>query len=159
ASPTRTGVPAASPTPGASPTATTCAIQFSDVPSGNPFYANIRCLACRGIVSGYADGTFRWGNEVTRGQLAKIIAAPAAFAATIPSTQQTFADAPASNAFWLFIERLAAHGAISGYACGGPSEPCDAQNRPYVRWGADATRGQISKIDASAAHFTEPVPT
>ena len=30
-----------------------------------------------GIVSGYADGTFRWGNDVTRGQLAKIIAGAA----------------------------------------------------------------------------------
>jgi hypothetical protein len=30
-------------------------------------------LAARGIVSGYADGTFRPSNPATRGQIAKII--------------------------------------------------------------------------------------
>ena len=28
---------------------------------------------CHGVISGYSDGTFRPNNEVTRGQLAKII--------------------------------------------------------------------------------------
>src|SRR5690349_3380532 len=56
------GLPTTSPTP--------CVIQFTDVPSSNPFYPYVRCLACRGIVSGYADGTFRPGAAVTRGQLA-----------------------------------------------------------------------------------------
>ena len=64
---------------------------------------------------------------------------------------------PGSNAFWLFSERLAATGAVAGYACGGPGEPCDPGNRPYFRWGAPATRGQISKITATAAGLPDPV--
>jgi hypothetical protein len=47
---------------GPAPTPTACSIQFSDVPEGSTFYAYIRCLACRGVVSGYADGTFRPGG-------------------------------------------------------------------------------------------------
>jgi hypothetical protein len=124
----------------------------------NPFYIFIRCLACRQIVAGYADGTFRWGNNVTRGQLSKIIAGAANRAAPVPTTQQTFADVPASNPFWLWIERLAARGVISGYACGGPGEPCDPGTRPYFRPNADATRGQIAKITASAAQIPDPIP-
>jgi len=132
-------------------TATPCPIQFTDVPSTNPFYVFIRCLACRGIVSGYSDGTFRWGNEVTRGQLSKIISGAAGQNNSIPSSQQTFEDVPNSNVFWIFIERLAGVGAISGYTCGGAGEPCvPPGNRPYFRWGANATRGQMSKIAASA---------
>jgi hypothetical protein len=147
-------------TPGAATaTPTPCTIQFTDVDQNNPFYANIRCLACRGIVSGYADGTFRWGNDVTRGQLSKIIAGAADLQNAIPSTQQTFADVPSGNTFWLFIERLVETGAISGYSCGGPGEPCDPQNRAYFRWGANATRGQISKITAVAAGWNGPIPT
>ena len=133
-------------TPTATPAITPCPIQFSDVDQTNPFYGFIRCLACRNIVSGYSDGTFRWGAEVTRGQLAKIIAGAAGLSTNIPSSQQTFSDVPNTNVFWLFIEQLAGVGAISGYACGGPGEPCDPQSRPYFRWGANATRGQISKI-------------
>jgi hypothetical protein len=152
--------PSATPFGGsATPTATACAITFGDVDPSNPFYPFIRCLACRQIVSGYADGTFRWGNPVTRGQLAKIIAGAAGLGNTIPSTQQTFSDVPSTNPFWLFVERLVATGAISGYTCGGPGEPCDPQLRPYFRWTANATRGQIAKITAEAAQFSDPVPS
>ena len=44
------------------------------------------------------------------------------------------------------IQTAYAHGAISGYTCGGPGEACDSQNRPYFRQFNDATRGQIAKI-------------
>src|SRR5215212_8521089 len=67
-----------------------------------------------------------------------------------PSTQQTFEDVPGNNAFWVFIERLAGRGIISGYTCGGAGEPCvPPDNRPYFRWGATATRGQMAKIAAN----------
>src|SRR5438309_8027165 len=54
-------------------TATVCPMQFSDVPAGSTFYPYIRCLACRLIVNGYSDGTFRLNSNVTRGQLSKIV--------------------------------------------------------------------------------------
>ena len=104
-------------------------IQFTDVPATNPFYLFIRCLACRQIVSRYADGTFRPGNDVTRGSI-EILASAAGLTNAIPSTQQTFTDVPNSNPFWLFIERLAATGAISGYDCGGASGACDPPEPP-----------------------------
>jgi hypothetical protein len=133
---------------------------YWDVPPNSPFYGYIHCLACRGIVSGYADGSYHPGADVTRGQLAKIIANAAGLADPIPPTQQTFADVPLSNAFWLWVERLTAAGAISGYACGGAGEPCmPPDNLPYFRWGAPATRGQIAKIDALAAGYSDPIPT
>jgi hypothetical protein len=148
------------PPPNVTPTA--CALAFTDVDSGNPFYPYIRCLACRNIVSGYADGTFRPNNNVTRGQLAKILAQAAGLTDPIAAGQQTFEDVPggaAPHPFWLWIERLVAHGAISGYACGGPGEPCGLGHRPYFRPGANATRGQIAKIDAVAAQMADPVPS
>jgi hypothetical protein len=135
-----------------------CATSFSDVDGGNPFFLPIQCLACRGLVSGYADGTYRWGNSVTRGQLAKILANAAGFNDAIPTGQQTFADVAPSHPFWLWVERLTAHDAISGYTCGGPGEPCDSQQRPYFRPGADATRAQIARITAAAAQLADPVP-
>jgi hypothetical protein len=157
-------VPPATGTPGPPsvtvPPATTtpCALTFNDVDANHPFYPFIRCLACRGILSGYADGTFRPYADVTRGQLAKILANAAQFNDGIASTQQTFTDVPNTHAFWLWIERLGAHGAISGYTCGSPGEPCDPQQRPYFRPYSNATRGQIAKITAIAAQVQDPVP-
>jgi 5'-nucleotidase / UDP-sugar diphosphatase len=131
---------------------TTCPIQFSDVDENNTFYANVRCLACRGIVSGYSDGTFRPNNQVTRGQLAKMVSNSAGFNEVV--TGHTFEDVPPSNTFYEWIERLTTRGYMSGYACGGPGEPCTS-GRPYFRPFANATRGQTSKIVSNAAGFTE----
>jgi hypothetical protein len=140
------------------PTPTPCPVQFSDLPTSDPFYPFIRCLACRGVVAGYADGTFRPGASVTRGQVSKIVAAAAALGDPVPSTQQTFSDVPPSNPFWLWIERLAGREVISGYQCGGAGEPCDPQQRPYFRWGAALTRGQLAKIAANTVPWTDEIP-
>ena len=46
---------------------------FTDVPGGDTFYGYIETAYNHGIVSGYADGTFRPGNPATRGQISKIV--------------------------------------------------------------------------------------
>ncbi|HYO50117.1 MAG TPA: SBBP repeat-containing protein [Chloroflexia bacterium] len=167
-SPTRTATPTADAThtttaatstptitvvaPSSTPTA--CPIQFTDVPQGSTFYANIRCLACRGILGGYSDGTFRPNNDITRGQLSKIVANSAGF--NEPVTGRLFEDIPATHAFYTWIQRLASRGHIGGYPCGGAGEPCGVGNLPYFRPNANATRGQITKIVSNAAGFSEP---
>jgi predicted extracellular nuclease len=153
-----TAVPSDTPsaTPPAGTTPTVCPIQFSDVPVGSTFYEFIRCLACRGIINGYPDGTFRPNNNVTRGQLSKIVSNAAGF--NDPQTDQMFEDVPVGSAFFDYIGRLASRGYISGYPCGGPGEHCvPPGNLPYFRPNANATRGQIAKIVSNAAGFNEPV--
>jgi hypothetical protein len=137
-----------------SPTPTSCPIQFTDVPVGSTFYPFIRCLACRGIINGYPDNTFRPNNNVTRGQLSKIISNAAGF--IDPQTTQMFNDVPVGSTFFDFVGRLASRGYIGGYPCGGVGEPCvPPGNLPYFRPNNNATRGQISKIDSNAAGFSD----
>jgi hypothetical protein len=134
-----------------------CTTQFTDVPPDSTFHTFVMCLACRNIVSGYADGTFRPNANVTRGQLSKIVSNSAGYAETHP--EQTFEDVPVGSTFHEFIERLASRGHIAGYPCGGPGEPCNPPgNRSYFRPSADVTRGQTSKIAASAAALPDPPP-
>ena len=83
--------------------------------------------------------------------------APGADQPTAPLVQQ-FEDVPDSNPFAAFVNNLYIDNVISGYGCGGPGEPCDPQNRPYFRWGANATRGQISKIAAGSFYPNCQVP-
>lgn len=62
--------------PSASSTTTTTlrpAPSFSDVASGASYFAQITDLASRGIISGFADGTFRPGDSVSRQQFAKMV--------------------------------------------------------------------------------------
>jgi hypothetical protein len=135
---------------------------YEDVPAGSPFYAYINRLSNRGLVGGYTCGQmpgepcvgpgnrpyFRPNTGATRGQLAKIVATAAGI--NEPVTGQFYADVPATNPFYEWIERLTSRGVMGGYRCGsGPGEPCDDQDRPYFRWAADITRGQASKIVAN----------
>jgi hypothetical protein len=143
-----------SPTPTSSATPASCTIQFADVPEDSTFYVYIRCLACRGIVAGYDDNTFKPDSSVTRGQLAKIISNAANF--NDPPGSQLFEDVPSGSTFYDYVQRLGSRGFISGYDCGGPGEPCNSGNLPYFRPGNNATRGQISKIVSNAAGFSEP---
>jgi hypothetical protein len=132
-----------------------CPVQFSDVPDWSTFYQFVHCLACRNIISGYGDGTFRPNASVTRGQLAKIVSNAAGFAES--HSEQSFQDVPVGSTFYLFIERLASRDIVSGYACGGEGEPCIAPlNRPYFRPGANVTRGQSAKVVALVAALPDP---
>ena len=112
----------------------------------NTFYASIRCLACQGMVSGYSDGTFRPNNQVTRGQLAKIVSNVAGFS-ELP-TEQTFEDVPSTHTFYREIQRLASRNIMQGYPCGGVGEPC-VSGKPYFRPANNVTRGQSAKIVAN----------
>jgi hypothetical protein len=121
---------------------------------GDTFYEPIMCLACDGMMSGYPDSTFRPSNDITRGQLAKIVSNAAGFSEAV-GVDQTFEDVPIDSPFFMYVERVASRGIVSGYPCGGVGELCGAENRPYFRLGARATRGQISKIVSNAANFSE----
>ena len=72
-SPPPTATPTATATATSNVTPTACPIEFTDVPSTNTFYPYVRCLACRSVLGGYSDGTFRWANDATRGQISVIV--------------------------------------------------------------------------------------
>ncbi|HVG00878.1 MAG TPA: S-layer homology domain-containing protein, partial [Chloroflexia bacterium] len=82
--------------------------------------------------------------NVTRGQISKMVAE--AFEFNEPVQGQSFQDVPTNSTFYEYIERLAARGILSGYACGGTSEPCGASGKPYFRPNANVTRRQAAKI-------------
>jgi hypothetical protein len=138
--------------------------QFQDVPVGSTFYVYIFRLSSRGYINGYPCGSppagpcgpgnlpyFLPNASATRGQISKIVSNAAGFSDT-PSGQQ-FQDVPPTgpgSTFYPYIYRLSTRGIINGYACGGAGEPCGPGNLPYFRPNANATRGQMSKIDGIA---------
>jgi hypothetical protein len=156
--PTATAQATATATPRITATATAppsgCTIEFSDVPQGSTFHPFVKCLACRNILGGYPDRTFRPQNQITRGQIAKIVSNSAGYSDDV-SGRRTYADVPSTQTFHEWIERLSMRGHMGGYNCGGPGELCDGANRPYFRPGSNASRGQLSKIVSNAAEFED----
>jgi len=112
---------------------------FSDVASGSPFAAYIDTAYANGLVSGYADGTYRPNSNVTRGQIAKIIVSAAGLKLVSPATP-SFSDVSVGSSFYSYIETAHANGLLSGYLDG------------TFRSGANATRGQVSRMTMAAAY-------
>ena len=138
-------------------------IDYTDVLPAHTFYAYIACLTDLGTLGGYnttppcpqgQTPCFLPGNQVTRGQLAKIVSNAAEFSE--PAGAQQFQDVPPGHTFYDYIWRLYARGYITGYPCGGPGEPCvPPGNLPYYRPNANVTRGQLSKIVSNAAGLND----
>jgi hypothetical protein len=59
--------------PSTTTTTNPSAPEFGDVPSSHPYYAQIADLASRGVITGFANGTFQPDASVTRQQFAKMI--------------------------------------------------------------------------------------
>ncbi len=94
------------------------------------------------VVSAGSWGTASAGQAATNGGAGSVSA---------PEVQscpagQCFTDVPTGNTFAAFVNHLYEAEIISGYACGGAGEPCDANSRPYYRPSNTVTRAQMTKF-------------
>ncbi len=106
---------------------------FTDVPFDSAFYQYIETAHLRGIINGYADGTFQPGNAVTRAQAAKMLVLSHGWSPFDPG-YPTFWDVPPDNWAYSWVESAYSHSIISGYADG-------AFHPEY-----SITRAQLSKM-------------
>jgi hypothetical protein len=132
APPTKTRSASATPTP--------CP-GFEDVSADYWAYHYIRQIACSGIVTGYGDGTFRPQNNITRGQLVKMIVLAEDFAIISPLIP-SFTDVPRSHTYYRFIETANSRRVVSGYS--------DHTFQPYK----PVSRAQIAKIIVRAKRWS-----
>ncbi|HUS14999.1 MAG TPA: S-layer homology domain-containing protein [Chloroflexia bacterium] len=141
--PTDTPLPTNTPLPTWTPGP--CGMRFIDLPETDWAYAYVANLYCQGIISGYADGTFRGGSSATRGQLAKMVTLGMGWSLVTPSVP-TFSDVPLDAPYFVFVETAYAHGVVSGYA--------DGTFRPYTT----ITRAQLSKMITLAKAWAPLAP-
>ncbi|MBR3050627.1 MAG: S-layer homology domain-containing protein, partial [Selenomonadaceae bacterium] len=59
---------------GVSSSAFAAANPFSDVPAGHWAYNSVSKLAAEGVIEGYGDGTYRGDRNITRYEMAQMIA-------------------------------------------------------------------------------------
>ena len=98
--------------------------RFSDVPQNHPFYEEITWLEYRNITTGWADGTYRPQDAVTREAMAAFFyryAGKPDYVVVGP----VFKDVPHGGAFYREINWLRSSGITTGWADGTyrPSEP------------------------------------
>jgi Subtilase family/Fibronectin type-III domain/S-layer homology domain/PA domain len=115
---------------------------FPDVSENSTFFEAISWANAEGVTTGYADGTFRPGQGVTRGEFASFVfRAVGPAAGTVEG--EGFIDVPESSAHYEAIAWLAAENISTGYA--------DDTFQP----GRPITRGEVaallSRTDASVS--------
>jgi hypothetical protein len=123
---------------------------FSDLPATHWAYNFVSYLFCRGVVSGYPDGTFRPDNNTTRAQIAKMVVLGMGWPLLEP-VNPTFVDVDPGTEFYPYIETAYIYGIVSGYPCG---TGC-LEYRPYN----NVTRSQLSKMIVLAKNWPLLEPT
>lgn len=112
---------------------TEASMMFSDVSEKHIFATEIYELSGRNIISGYEDGTFKPGNNVTRAQAAKILAGVLQLD-TKNVKGPGFTDVDENSPYYGAIAALKEANIISGYG--------DDTFHPN----AEMTRGQMAKV-------------
>ncbi|MEK7562860.1 MAG: S-layer homology domain-containing protein [Patescibacteria group bacterium] len=88
---------------------------FSDVPADHPVYAAAEFLKEKGIIAGYADGTFKPDKAVIRAEAIKLIVAPLVEPAEIAQvTSSPFTDVKPGDWFIGFVEAARQNKIIDG---------------------------------------------
>ena len=120
---------------------TTTAGNFTDVKAGMWCNRAIATLTNMGIIKGYTDGTFRPNADITRAELATIIAR----FAKLDVNTKTFSDI---NGHWAQknIELAAGNGWINGYEDGTykPTKAISRQEMAKVLYGYDKIGGKTA---------------
>lgn len=113
------------------------ASDFSDVPADNQYYNAISEISELGIATGYDDGTFKPENNITKAELAVMIArlTPYDF---FDSTQypQLFKDVPAEHWAYPYISKAAYCGVFSTF-----------ENTPYSDENLGTTAVTVPNIE------------
>jgi hypothetical protein len=132
------------------------------VQPGSTFYEFVNCLVCRGVISGFPDGTYKPGAPITRGQISKIVSNAAGFQED-PGAQ-IYSDVPPGSTYYAFINRLTRRGIMAGYPCptrpgeaGQNGTPCSPDNPALFMPEQHATRGQLAKIISNTQGYAEDV--
>lgn len=91
------------------------AATYSDFTSSTPFYTEITWAINKGLLTGFADGTFRPGGSIDRQNLARVIYTYRGKPAYTPPAKSPFTDVPAGHPFYKEINWMVSKGLTTGY--------------------------------------------
>ncbi len=116
---------------------------FSDVPPGSTYYTYVEAAYEHGAIEGYADGSFKPNNPVTRAQAGKMLVLGKGWPLQLPRTP-TFSDVATDYWAYSYIETAVAHVVIDGFA--------DGTFRPDQA----VSRAQLAKMVTLTAQAARP---
>lgn len=104
---------------------------YTDVPSESTLGGEVEKAVRYGLMNGYSDTTFGYGDSMTRAQFAAVLVRMMGWQTVTPATAD-FTDVPVSHTWYGAVETAAAHDVVDA---GGAFRPGDA-----------ITRGEMSEM-------------
>ena len=104
---------------------------YTDVPSESTLGGEVEKAVRYGLMNGYSDTTFGYGDSMTRAQFAAVLVRMMGWETVTPATAD-FTDVPVSHTWYGAVETAAAHDVVDE---GGAFRPGDA-----------ITRGEMSEM-------------
>lgn len=104
--------------------------RFGDVPLEYWASSYIEAAVAKDLISGYDDGSFRPGSEVTRAQVAKVLVLAAGWR-LLGAADSPFSDVPITHWAYLYVETAYRHGVIQD-TLGGRFRPDAPASRAEV---------------------------
>ncbi len=91
---------------------------FTDVLPGNQYFESVSALQKRGVINGYADGTFRPNQDISRAAALKIILMATGTEITGVASQPPFPDVPVNEWYAPIAKKGRDLGVVKGDAAG-----------------------------------------
>ncbi|WP_186304395.1 S-layer homology domain-containing protein [Kocuria palustris] len=130
------------------PLTTAAAGPFRDVPGSHPFAAEIGWARDRGLLTGWADGTFRPSQSIDRDAMAAVAYRMAGSPAYRPPAVSPYRDVPTGHQFYKEITWARSEGLLTGWS--------DGTFRPGDDMARDATAALLWRMEGRPAAGPAP---
>ncbi len=128
---------------------------FADFTRSHWAYTAVDYLRNKGIISGYTDGSFRPGNNITRAEFIKLVSV--AFNINYDNAESDFKDVSGDEWFACFVAAAYQHGIVTGdeNGCFNPADNITRQDAAVIVYRTALFAGKAFEIDSATEPFAD----
>lgn len=126
---------------------------FSDVPAESALAGEVRKAVDYGLMNGYDNDTFGYGDSMTRAQFTAVLVRMMGWDTVTPQTP-SYSDVPASHTWYSVIETAAAHDVANDGGAFRPSDPVTRGEMAELLVRALGLKGAAERLNDTSSTYS-----
>lgn len=126
---------------------------FSDVPAESAVAGEVRKAVDYGLMNGYDNDTFGYGDSMTRAQFTAVLVRMMGWDTVTPQTP-SYSDVPASHTWYSVIETAAAHDVANDGGAFRPSDPVTRGEMAELLVRALGLKGAAERLNDTSSTYS-----
>ena len=126
---------------------------FSDVPAESALAGEVRKAVDYGLMNGYDNDTFGYGDSMTRAQFTAVLVRMMGWDTVTPQTP-SYSDVPASHTWYSVIETAAAHDVAGAGGAFRPSDPVTRGEMAELLVRALGLKGAAERLNDTSSTYS-----